>query len=349
MQADLEYHLKNLIILGDPDTASHGFVRDVAQCRTSIAERLAIASKGALTSVEKGIPALKSVLWHGGISGIGYLASSVHHDRDREVLWAAAVMEAFYLNDTTDWHPLIIPIDAFYSFVPGATSLVAKTQLFSSQMQRHQREALRDEQGHPYALILSGFSESRIFTEDTLLSVPHQREIGLCEGGNPFTKCTERLDKFASYDVGGLFKKHATVEGVMASIGKHAHDSSDTRLLLAASLLLADRQTWQSLSYELHEGVPLYIVAPASFHDAMNRLNYSWGHGMRDYQYRSGMSLGAGNVPLIENVGDSLCVSQDDVRAHDFFSDGAHFARGLRQREFESRVGYLLEALMDHR
>mgnify|MGYP001485686259 CR=1 FL=1 len=74
-----------------------------------------------------------------------------------------------------------------------------------------------------------------------------------------------------------------------------------SKLLLVTCLLLQDIQRWQDLWYENKvEGTPLYVVAPMVFHDAMNRLNASWGHGAFDYQYRAANSLGDNAKPLFE-------------------------------------------------
>ena len=72
-----------------------------------------------------------------------------------------------------------------------------------------------------------------------------------------------------------------------------------TRLLLATSLLLTDKQLWQSLWYEGRpRGTPLFIITSQAFHDAMNRLNRSWGHGGVDYKYRANCSLGDFELPV---------------------------------------------------
>ena len=209
--------------------------------------------------------------------GIGYLSSSLRHNVEREKLWTALAAKWFSQNE---YHPLIVPIDAIYNLNPGGSlSLVRKVLLLDSISKQ-------DAQGRTYAVILTGVSQSGIFTEEILDRVPDQASL------------RSRPALYAD-----LLEFSGEPLHVLISRGPQGiANSHQVRLALGTSLLLQDRQTWQDLWYErsMNGGVPLYIVAPKKFHDAMNRLNEDWGHTLHDYHKRASYSLGSYDVPFIK-------------------------------------------------
>ena len=270
----------NLVKEGRTETSSHPFVREVKEVEIEEVQDPVLKA------------ARRCIQWQKRNKGIGYISSSPRHDRGKEVLIAAYIASAFAKREI-ETTPLIVPIDDFYKFLPGILSLVAKTRAF----ERVRKRMFPQEN---FALILTDFSDSRVFTQEILDQVPNQDNAGLelLERSS----FGERLIEFAQ-NLGGIFEQQrGDLNAVLKIIGK-GKETEETRLLLATGLLLQDKQIWQGLWYERkEEGTSLYIVAPLSFHDAMNRLNLGWGHGGIDYRNRASLSLGDWDKPPFEKV-----------------------------------------------
>ena len=252
-------------------------------------------------------------------AGIGYLSASANHDRQKEMLATKCIADAFETREAKI-KPLIIPIDSFYKFIPSTASLVTKIQTFDEI-------ARRQDSQQNYVFILSDFTESNVFTQEILEQVPTQINAGLELFSN--TEFGRKLLDFSQKELPVIIEReNGDLRTVINVVG--GGQERDTRLLLAIGLLLQDIQRWQGLSYEGREkGTPLYIVAPFSFHNAMNRLNFEWGHGATDYRYRASSSLGNFDDPVFGEVG-----SQD-------FNTIYH-KQGLSQEEFRRRVEPIL-------
>lgn len=262
----------------------------------------------------------RAILWSNRNCGFGYISSSVSHDRGRELRVTKHIVDCFRRRENPV-QPVVIPIDYFYRLFPSNPSLVMKVQTFDKVITRQ----------HPAeesAIILSGFTESEIFTQSTLKQVPCQRSAGL-DIFEP-TQFGKDLLEFAYGRLSSLIEKCNGDLRIVLKIILEAGDflEEDARLLLVTGLLLQDAQRWQSLWYEGRErGTPLYIVAPMSFHDAMNRLNFGWGHGNLDYRYRASNSLGNHDEPPLE----------DNVFTEDYDK------QGLSPDEFQRRVGPIID------
>lgn len=243
-------------------------------------------------------------------AGFGYASASADPDQGNEASAAAYLAQGF--RDQLDpIDPVIVPVDQLYRYEPGVLSLVDKVTSLSAP-------------DHRIAIVLSGFFQSDIFTDDVLKQVPAQDNAGLSP--RQFSAFGKRLDAFARERLPLMVARHGgDTSAVVDELGS-AGDRENARLLVAVGLLLQDKQRWQNLWYEYGEGTPLYVVGPQSFHDAMNRLNMSWGHGTTDYSYRARASLGAEELPLNEDE-----------------AVGRYHRQGLRAQAFEEKVGPFLK------
>lgn len=284
---------EQLIEIGRIDTSSHPFVIQVREVLPALNQRMEQRLAGQVEaredSVEVDLRRISSVLlWSNHHKGFGYMAPSLNNSVEDEVL-ATALVNSYFREGKMGTEPLVIPIDIFYSYYPGQLSLVGKVGMFNEQV---------GEEGR-FSLILTDFSGSKIFTDDTLNKIPNQDEIGLSFFKNG-DELAQMIMDTSRYKIDEIFIQEKSIEGVLLRLSG-TDNSESARLLLVTTLLLSDRQTWQNLWYESREkGTPLYIIAPAIFHHAMNRLNLSWGHGGCDYQYRASCSLGAFDEPLFD-------------------------------------------------
>lgn len=254
--------------------------------------------------------------------GIGYLSSSSKHDRTQEEKTALFIARCFK-ERKNPVRPLVLLIDNFYRFMPWRPSLVRKTLTFDEI-------ASEQNPGQDFAIILTGFSDSEIFTQETLEQVPTQKNAGLELFAH--TQFGKDLLEFANGQLPLLMKEaRGDLKAVLGKIvGTTGWPEEDGKLLLVTGLLLQDGQMWQSLWYEgKRKGTPLYIVAPMSFHDAMNRLNLAWGHGKLDYSYRASSSLGSWNEPPLE----------DGVKLENYHKQGPS------AQEFKRRINPILSQI----
>lgn len=287
---------EQLIEVGRIDTSTHPFVIQVREALPILDQRVEKRFEGQREAREDSAEVdlrriSRMLLWIYRHSGFGYLATSLNNSIEDEVLGTALVSKYFRVGKM-ETEPLVIPVDIFYSHYPGMLSLVNKVDSFNHWA----GEAGR------FSLILTDFSDSKIFTDDTLNKIPNQEELGLqAYGYRDWDEFAKRImDPPFRRKIGNIFIQEKSVEGVLQRLSE-MDNSESGRLLLVTTLLLSDPQGWQTLWYENREkGTPLYIVAPAIFHHAMNRLNIFWGHGDFDYQYRASNSLGAFDEPLFD-------------------------------------------------
>lgn len=279
-----------LIQLGSLETSQHPFVSEVRTVLSSLDEKIIKLTKGDEELNKRVKMACTPIEWKNKRNGLGYASSSVNHNREKEVVAAALIARAFRKNDMKA-EPLIIPIDEFYTFYPGCSSLVGKTWAFNNEATEMNKPG--------YALILTDFTSSKVFTQQALEQAPSQRNAGL----DYITEDKDFSSKFSTFEAKQIplimEKEKGNLDNVINKLAKTPENINDARMLLATCLLLRDKQCWQDLWYEgKEEGTPLYIVAPVSFHEAMNRLNRCWGHGGLDYIHRS--TLRNNDEPLFD-------------------------------------------------
>lgn len=302
-----------LVALADPETSTNSFVQEVAALvnKSALENELRQLSEGQIVSMDdqRITNPLKRFNW--GLqkerpSGIGYLTSSQHHDRRLEVFWTAL---CYYLAKREGFHPLVVPVDAMYSYRPDcAPALPNKIRYQLSDMDGVMFHQDKD----PYLILLSGFADSVVFDEATLQKVPQQ-------GNMP---PSDTFNDFCSYKLCELLGHHKALAKLVEAMAANKKDrTEDIKLTIATALLAANGQSWQMLCYQSKHGIPLYIVAPQSFHAAMNRLNALLGHGAHDYHYRADNSLGANDHALVA-LRDGKIVEAEDMPPINHFKGG---------------------------
>ena len=232
-----ELTTQGLIELGSIETSSHPFVQHVRRFLELDREAFVAKAKSfhAVEDIAEKLEDVEdSITWHGHVPynyGFGYLSSSSKHDFDKEAFCAAVVAGAL---KTTGAQPLVVPIDKFYSYMTYNCSLVAKARFFADQ------EVI----DRP-AIVLSGFTQSAIYTEEVLRQIPHQYNIA--ESSDVFQA---EFEKFAQ-GIHRFFKENVSVEQTLDWILKgHALEQQEgAQLLLAAALIWANQEAFQPLSY----------------------------------------------------------------------------------------------------
>jgi len=266
-------------------------------------------------------------------TGLGYAATSETHDREKELLLTAYIAKAFkeraFDHETI---PVVVPIDEFYRFIPGNSSLVMKTRLFNEFSEK-------EFPGKNFVIILSGFSDSIIFTKSVLEKIPFQTNAGLgllFNRDDVHPEVGQNLLKFSDSTFALMMERlNGDLKAVLAEVMTLAStkDEESAKLIIAMCLILHDCQAWQSLWCESGgQGTPLYVVAPASYHHAVNRFNFSCGHGAVDYHYRC--MLGVCDEPVFEPEPEG----ELDIVPYP--------NQGPSAEDYESRVGTILKALV---
>lgn len=341
------FSTEKLIALGEVEHSSHSVVTAVREALGSLDEKLSVHSNGKTQSVED--RRLGYVTWMPERanpqrpSGFGYLASSLEYDAEKETLWAGVAVDAF---QKAGFHPLVLPIDDFYRYIPDSWRLMRPHTSLTFKVRQLSVEKMYDKQKKPYALVLTGFTQSKVFSATTINEIPHQDDAGfLYSHYTPFAKSlyefsTKKFPLLLEQENG--FLQHLFYSFAKKMPGVH---DDDIRLLAATALMLVDGQSWQSL---WHDGIPLYVVAPKPFHDAMNRLNFCWGHGAMDYQYRAMHSLRANNYPVFEVIDGKFKTESDfrkEFNRENYITSPDPSMKGLDAKEFERRVKPLLDRL----
>ena len=305
----------NLLKQSDIENSDVPFVRDLKNIKLSDKEKARFLQINLRINLQTD-------------SGIfGYLSSSTDYDREKELKSATFVARCFTQKEDACVKPVVVPIDNFFQFIPEETSLVIKTESF--RRMNHIKDPNQD-----YALILTGFTDSTIFTEDVVKQVPTQENAGL-----KFLQETDFGKKLYSFAKGLKLKKiiennNGDLKKTLEYLTDNGQFSKeDAQLLLVTSLLLADAQNWQNLIFKQERQIhtALYIVAPQPFHNAMIRLNLNWGNGEDEYSYRAIGSLGA---TLLEN----------DKQKNQM---GRHLKGGLSAEEFERKIAPILNRFLE--
>jgi hypothetical protein len=331
MTANKGIGFEGMIELGDIDNSKDPFVTEVRQALTNLDDRILEqrnklidpSDEEAVKKYNKTIlMATRPIEWSNKMSGFGYASSSLVNDLEKEVISAAIIARAFQKSEMKAT-PLIIPVDKLYTYYPTANpSFVTKTRLIFD------RESIESGKQN-YALLVSGFSLSKVFTGSTLEQIPSQKNVGWSLIGGKNTELAEKIGIFAKNIYVKINEENGNIEEVIRKIARTPENIEDARLILATSLLLQDIQAWQDLWYEgSKRGTPLYIVAPVLFHDAMNRLNMCWGHGGTDYRYRA-MVLRNNESPFFDIY--------DEEKAPGYRE------QGLSTKEFEKKVSKFLD------
>ncbi|MDD4617153.1 MAG: hypothetical protein PHW76_08610 [Alphaproteobacteria bacterium] len=301
-QAQLSYD--NLLKLGDIETSENPFVAKVRSIQGREQEIVAVLAPDEPAQskiLDKIAFQTLTIELSDRCAGFGYASSNENGGSDKEALISSFIVSAFKASGMKV-EPLLLSVVDYYSYQPEKLSLVGKTKSIT-------REEFKENGKPQHAIVLSDFSNSDLFSARVMTEIPCQDALGLA-----YNCCDEKLKSFGerlrafSYEQlpliveenGGINQTVATLsEATSATSEDERHD---LKMLLATSLLLQDRQMWQDLWYETGTGVPLFIVAPKCFHDAMNRVNLAWGHGSVDYHYRAGNSLEASDASLFEGI-----------------------------------------------
>lgn len=299
---------KGLATLGDPKQTDNPYVREVGNMAKPAHEFISEHDYRRVTVAISLRPSQ---------GGFGYISSSIQFDQEQEQLHAAIVAEAY---EARGIKPLIIPVDDYYRYTPGIVSLVGKTRSFN-------QDSLQENKA--YSLILTGFTDSNIFTELKLNDVPTQEEAAM-DRNSPDTNFSQKLHNLTdniSYLMG---EAQGNLHYLLDKYAITKEKKEDLRLLLVTLLLLQDKQKWQNLGRQFGNSTELVIVAPKPFHDAMNRLNITWGHGGLDYRRRAEESLFAIDQPLFQPE-----------------SKQSYADQGLKFQAFKGRVEESMQILLE--
>ena len=211
-----------------------------------------------------------------GDGGYGFLAPSFHVDASLEVTATAAIAKAMQESEKK---PLIVTFDEFYrDLARKQGSIVGKMKVL---------KALLETRKERYGVIVTGMSESTLFSESALNDVPTQQTFDRWlqtddDAQEAFARCRIAVsDLFLRQIAEGALPR---VDSVLAAMPK-----ADRDLLFATLILSLDQQLWQDLWWEgqAKKGPTLFIIAPTVFHAAMVRFNQSHGHGHEDYLRRA--------------------------------------------------------------
>lgn len=329
---------EEIIAIGDLETSSHPYVAEVRNTLNNLEKRLSEASSGLITSPSdrtiKRIMAPMALMTRKP-RGFGFVASSFEHNKSMETLWAAIIAKAF-MESGINFHPIVMPVDEYYRYMPSYLSIVGKTTEISERKRR-------DNSGRPYAMVLTGFTNSVVFRQDVLQEMPNQYEIyGDSVTGRKPISVVKEFEEFSTYASERIFgEQKGSLNGVINALSKEG-SKKDAELLLCSVLLLHDCQMWQNLWYECKEGIPLYIVAPFEFHESMDRINLNWGHGALDYSYRA-QFLRANRYPPISVADGKL---KDELEYLEEEESELIYKRGLKGAEFEARIKPILEKFL---
>ncbi len=310
------------------------FVEQVVEYTEKVDETLTKLSRGVIDSVlHEDVDDLVARIEWCGQSGHGYLASSLKSDFESEVLWTSVVVNAF---SNAGFQSVIFPIDDFYSYLPKVSGICQKLSCLT-------QDKLATEPQSKYAVILSDFSSSQVFTDNTLKLVPFQNNAESFEFKNRAKYICPLIGRTGSLEL--------SLSEITNMLGDSEEHKQNAQLLLCCSLLLDDAEAWQSLWYESqgNKGIPLFIVAPKLYHDAVNRLNYFCGHGVMDYEYRAGNKLGAHKVPIFDVV-DGIVKTKKyflELESNQMFerTEDRECLKGPGVIEIKQRIDYIFSAL----
>ncbi|MDD2656027.1 MAG: hypothetical protein PHQ18_00435 [Patescibacteria group bacterium] len=321
IQHELMQAYANLLKEGTPETSHVPFIQEL-KARKFTPEEAGLFAKVKIM-----------IILAERNNGFGYLSSSAEYDRKTEQKTASLIANFFQERGEIKQEkttPIFVTIDDFYKLMPDLKpSFVAKARIVDSI-------ASLQKPNEACTLILTGFTDSKIFTEETLEQVPTQEQAGLYTKKE--TEFGKNLLKFAEKLLPKIISaKNGNLNEVLNFLTDNAtFTEQDAKLLLATALLLQDIHQWQDLWYErMTNKAVFYIVAPQPFHDAMNRLNMNWGHGLTDYDNRASITFGAHNTSPLEKIDDEEQVAGNKLK------------KGLEMQEFERRIAPILNRFLE--
>jgi len=310
-EEDLIDTFYKLIKAGTIDNSSDPF-------RLEVSEKIRKISEEGLKNKTRSLRLMETFITNADIkSGYGIISSSPDHDFEKETLATAYVASIFIRYKQEYQLPLIFNIDDIYSLPPYEPSLVGKIIFFE-----HLRKSFESEK--KYLIILTGLSRSKIFEEKILNQVPNQENARLTyhfvsdPSSYPNIEFGEKLYEFSNRLPQLFLQKKGVINEIMTEIKKNKNEVDDKglKLLMVTGLLLQDRQRWQTLWFEGQDsGTFLFIVAPSSFHHAMNRLNAMWGHGAYDYFARASLKL---PDPIFEESASNVSYERQGLNSENF-------------------------------
>ena len=284
--------------------------------------------------------------------GIGYLTSSLHHNENVEAYWTAKVAKTLIDSGR---HPLIISVDEAY-LTSQATSVIVMAQKLTKL------GYVKDSNGRNYVIVITGVSRSVLFTENILRQIPSREHLESSLAAEPYFRA---LNGTLALNQSQVFFGKSMAENItkLAQLVKQktgtSPDSECIKLWLQFYILNHDVD-WQSLWYEYTDnsglGVPVYIVAPESFHSAIDRMHDNWTKSPHDYRYRSSHSLGGNIMPAIDSIDEKVMLSgelleylrpkQGDTPESSKLLN--YPRRGISPQEFKRRTQHIVDALLVH-
>ncbi len=286
-EQSVEYHheltREDLIRLGDIDDPStkytrqlQGFIASQENLYRELQCLTADTSKEVHGEIRRVLRRL--VLRDPARGGIGYLTSSLGQNTEYENMWTGLVAKTFKERPAK---PIVIEIDALFSFYPKSPSLVRKVKMFSEG-------GTADQEGIPYVLVASGVTDSKLFPKRVMERIPRQTQV------------PNELEKFFVNSFQDMLRNTSSpldlLERWKKIVPKTVENIDEDINVLLAWCLLRALGNWQGLWYEGEEkGVGLYIVAPAYFHDAIIRVR-----SKDEYQDRSKVTFGSNDNPVFD-------------------------------------------------
>jgi hypothetical protein len=139
----------------------------------------------------------------------------------------------------------------------------------------------------PTLLVVNGFCDSVIFDKEFLLSIPSQESIGFKLNPLPPQKMLMgKLDLFA--EVFGKSTFGFSPLQMLEWLQTFSLTHQEAKYLLNWYYVYADKSYWQSLWYQNKGlGMPLLLIMPHEYHDAVVRYNQFKGNDGNDFRKRT--------------------------------------------------------------
>ncbi len=254
-----------------------------------------------------------------------YVTTSAHHDQSRESLYAAMVAKR---ADQAGHHPLVVPIDAFYQYQSqdwdqGPPSIVEKMRCFGAE-----NPVPRD--GRPNLMILTNVSGSDLFDEAILRKVPMESVAFNTPG----------FRDFVFYRLQSQIKKYGGPVKFLQEMIRLNPDSKDQiKLVICTAIIASNQRGWQKLP---HAKVPLVIIAPQPFNDALNRINNGQGAWSMEYMYRASTHV---DEPMFDTATDGRPFVRGPKQRISYERNAEAYLSGASKEEFEEAFAKLIEIL----
>jgi hypothetical protein len=136
-------------------------------------------------------------------------------------------------------------------------------------------------------LVINGFCDSVIFDKEYLMSIPSQKSIGFSSNAEgPQLELMQKLDNFAGVLDSNTFG--FSLPQKLEWLNTFGLTNEESKYLLNWYYVYADRSYWQSLWYQDKViGMPLLLVVPHEYHDAVVRYNQMVGGDTNDFRNRA--------------------------------------------------------------